>query len=372
MAHSPTASRSAAPARRRKHHVAKIIPGNLAPDAVPRVRGQIIGRVTKRGIVVQKWPRKRPEKPSPGVRYARAEFALAASWASDPEPVMYQTAIEYAKGTDLVPRDLLMMAIYGTYYTFTLPNGATPTFYRMVAANAQLTLDQVTSTVGAMLVRTAVGWVEVLPGNDGQYLGHQTGVPKWQNVQLASGGAANIPAPFIAHNDIYMTPGCQSNTTFANIATNANQLWLIPLTIPWLINTTKMAVSLAVASGTPGATGRLAIYGLRPTDGQPTVPLIDAGTIPITATGLITKAIVAILPPGTYWAAWWVSHNCSPRGVAGGTGVAGIGVSMTATSVGPRQMLRNTITYAAAWPDLTNVTMTLGNNTDGYPMIGIK
>lgn len=352
--------------------MARVRTSKGTPDATPRIRGHFITRVTKHGLIAQKWPRKRGPARTPGERYHQAEFALAATQASDPEPLMYQTAIELAKGSDQVPRDLIMMATYGLYYRIGPIEGIQPTIYRMVAANAQLTLDQVTDTVGAMLVRTAVGWVEVLPGNDGQYLGHAAGIPIWQNVSLASGGAANIAAPLLAHADVYITPGVVAASTFTNVPTNTNQLWLVPFTVPFLINATKMACSIGAAAAGSGQTGRMGVYAMRPTDGQPTVCIIDGGTVSTNSTGLKTVTISAILAPGTYYMAWWVSTNCSPRGVGGSTGVAGVGVRILPTTMNMNQCLRNTIAYTAAFPDLTNVTMGFPATSDGYPIIGIK
>lgn len=154
----------------------------LTQDAVARSTGSLNTARTRWGAVFKKWPRKRGKATSGYDFYKQTEFALVASWAANPEPIAYQTAIELAKGTDLVPRDMLMRASYGTLYTIIRPDGTEIPSYRMVAPNAQLILDQVTDTIGAMLYRAPIGWVEVAPGNNGQVLAMLDLEPQWQDV----------------------------------------------------------------------------------------------------------------------------------------------------------------------------------------------
>lgn len=138
----------------------------------------------------QAWPRKRPGKPTPGQRYQREEFAIAASWASDPEPKALQSAKNLAIGSDNVSRDLLMMASYGTLYDVYKPDGTLATSYRMVAPNAQLILEQITSVPGSIIFRSPDWWLGLPPANENYVLTMRGGMPIWLPAQSATPGAA--------------------------------------------------------------------------------------------------------------------------------------------------------------------------------------
>lgn len=170
-------------------------PGPLTERSIPRSRGRFYGRVFRDGIVFQKWPRKRPKAKTGGEYYKQREFGMAAAWASDPEPIGYQTAVELSKGTTNVPRDLIMMTSYGTFYRVFLPDGTEASYYRMVAPNAQFILDQITDQVGSLIYRAEIGWVQVSPGNSGQVLAIIDLQPQWQDVYpVAIAGAPFIVA----------------------------------------------------------------------------------------------------------------------------------------------------------------------------------
>lgn len=173
----------------------------LVPAAVARSRGSLNTIRTKNGIRFQKWPKGRGKAKQGWRLYQELEFALVASWAANPEPVAYQTAIELAKGTDLVPRDYLMRASYGTYYDVYLEDGTKAESYRVVAPNAQLILDQVTAVPGSILYRAAIGWIGLPPGNNSFVLTMKNGVPLWLPATATGGGVAAItlidtPGPF--------------------------------------------------------------------------------------------------------------------------------------------------------------------------------
>jgi len=132
---------------------------------------------------VQKWPRKRGKAKQGYDFYRQTEFAIAARWASHPEPIALQTATYLATGSDQVPRDILMMASMGTFYEFVLEDGSIVTGARMASPNAQWTLDQVTDVPGSMMYRAPIGWVGIAPGLPGQVLFlNAQGVPEWATI----------------------------------------------------------------------------------------------------------------------------------------------------------------------------------------------
>jgi len=103
--------------------MAKVDIGQMSPDAVPRIRGIFLVMPWRNGWKAQKWPRRRGPSKNPVSQWYAAQFAYAARWSANPNPLDYATAVAMTKGTDWMPRDLLMRAIYGTAYEVILPDG---------------------------------------------------------------------------------------------------------------------------------------------------------------------------------------------------------------------------------------------------------
>lgn len=96
----------------------------LTPDALALYRRSIMIRATKHGVVGQSYPRAPRKEGSLLQKQYRTRFGLAARMASNPEPLQYLTAVELAKGTEQVPRDILTMAALGNYYIIVNPDGS--------------------------------------------------------------------------------------------------------------------------------------------------------------------------------------------------------------------------------------------------------
>jgi hypothetical protein len=103
--------------------MAKVDLMGLAPDAFPRVRGQFLVRLQRGQYIAVAWPPKRGDRQHPNSKWTAQQWAYAARWASRPNPLDFQTAIYMTKGTDWVPRDILMRAIYGKAYEVYDTNG---------------------------------------------------------------------------------------------------------------------------------------------------------------------------------------------------------------------------------------------------------
>lgn len=102
--------------------MAKVDLGPVAPRALPSVRGAFYIRDTRWGPRAQAWPKPRKNWSLLQKQY-RTRFAFAARMAATPYPLDYQTAVEMAKGTEQVPRDILTMAALGQYYEIVGPDG---------------------------------------------------------------------------------------------------------------------------------------------------------------------------------------------------------------------------------------------------------
>lgn len=105
--------------------MAKILPANLAPDALPRVRGVLITRISRGVIIAQMWPRKRGKPTNWNVIFTSKQFSYAAQMAANPEPMSLISAINMTKGSDWMPRDLLVRAAFGKAYEINLLTGGT-------------------------------------------------------------------------------------------------------------------------------------------------------------------------------------------------------------------------------------------------------
>ena len=201
-----------------------------------RVPGQYVIRNTKYGPVMQKWPKKRPEKKSPGAIYAENRWAMACTWASAPDAGQLDSAIVFAKGTMNVPRDFLTMNAYGTHTRFYFDDGTEWTRYRDVTANAQYVLDQVIDEAPAILIRDANGWVGLQPTEGGQALlwdGTQfqfltLDVPdavtttNYLNGFLAPNVAATVPVNIVGGTAVTLRAGTiVSGVAFTGNAANA-------------------------------------------------------------------------------------------------------------------------------------------------------
>lgn len=177
-----------------------------------QIRGSFYIRQTRWGTVLQKWPRKRPRNNNPYRAYREAEFAYAATFTKYVEPIELQTAIALSKDTLLLPRDLLVMASYGNFFDFTLPDG-TPVMTRtQVAPNPQLVLDMVTDVTGSLLFRADVGWVGVNPGNENDVLTMVGGYPAW--AAGGGGGGAALQSLTATYNTVDSTAAATKGLLF--------------------------------------------------------------------------------------------------------------------------------------------------------------
>lgn len=101
----------------------KVDLGNLAPNAWPRVRGVFLTQPGIAGPYIKAWPPRRGRNQSPNSIWTAKQWAYAARWAANVIDIDYATAVAMTAGTDWMPRDLLMRAIYGTAYEVVAPDG---------------------------------------------------------------------------------------------------------------------------------------------------------------------------------------------------------------------------------------------------------
>lgn len=101
----------------------KIKPLGPDPDAVPIGLKGIQVRATRWGWVAQAQPGPRTKPRTLLQKQYVQRFTFAARMASQPEPRELETAINLAKETQQVPRDILTMTAMGRYYAIENEDG---------------------------------------------------------------------------------------------------------------------------------------------------------------------------------------------------------------------------------------------------------
>lgn len=91
-------------------------PGDLEPSLNLHMPGVVYTRTTKWGEVTQAWPRKRPPPMDQRSVIRRKNFGLAAIMAANPMDLDYYFAQARARGTTMVPRDILTLAALGQLF----------------------------------------------------------------------------------------------------------------------------------------------------------------------------------------------------------------------------------------------------------------
>lgn len=175
-------------------------------------KGAYAVHVTKRGIVVKKWPRKRGPSTTGYDMWRQQELAWAGSWATNPEPISLVSAIALAKNTDYVPRDILLLAMFGLLFEFS----RIPEFHLVPARydnpNPQYILDMISDVPGAILRRDPIGWVALLPGVDGEVLSMIEGFPNWIPQQAPEAAPLLLASPWAGLPNALVLTGSTSIT----------------------------------------------------------------------------------------------------------------------------------------------------------------
>lgn len=103
------------------------------------------------------------------------------------------------------------------------------------------------------------------------------------------------------------------SATFVDVTGLANTIFYAPFWVPYDVTVDRLAIYVSVASGTGGATARLALYNKHATLWKPGAVLLDAGTVAIDSTGLKTITISQALVGGNWY---WTAFNGSATGAS--------------------------------------------------------
>lgn len=207
-----------------------------SPARPRRGKGKPVVVNDPRGTFVRSAPRFNPTFKAYWRWWMRQEFSLAARWASNPEPMAYQTAIEMAKNTEYIPRDIIMMCSMGTYYTIVRPNGEEMEIGRMATSNVQYILGLLDPEVGAVISYRSDGWWALAPGSAGQVLTMVAGNAQWADPQ-GGGGGGGKGAEIL---DVFSAP----------IAYTPNKATVGNIISPWAtINVAAIQARLKITAG---------------------------------------------------------------------------------------------------------------------------
>jgi len=352
--------------------MAKITEASLVPDATPGRKKSFVVRRTRGGSIAAAWPPKVGKWKSPGAFYQQQEFGLVARQVSNPEPTALASAVNIAKGSDQVPRDLLMMAAYGLLYEITFNDGTPVTYVRMVAANAQLTLDQVTDTPGALMYRSPFGWVEILPGNNGDVLAELNGVPTWLPgfIPTPLNPSGPVRQPYFRDANVYLTNQTVGGAALTTLAMGGNTQTLVPVTLPNDRTITSLAAGVTTFVALSNI--NLAIYHPDPTDGGPGLLIFESGNISSASNGLKTSNPNTALAAGPYFLGIACSAAITIRATNATFTTSNLGFTLGAAVPAPGPYIARSQAYGAWQADLTGVAFNLSGGAAAVPMLGIR
>lgn len=141
-------------------------------------------------LVVQKWPKKRGPSKDPLQRTRVAQFTQVAGWfktAPNEEQLYYR---ENAANTPYLPRDMYEMACFGKVVQFIESSGLEYIGARVLNANLQQLLNQLSQVDGTMIVRSAGLWQSLIPGDAGTVLTSNGPLVAPEYLPAKAGGAA--------------------------------------------------------------------------------------------------------------------------------------------------------------------------------------
>lgn len=103
----------------------RVIGSNLDPNAIPHGLRAVSFRMTRWGLIAAKRAGPSSKPPTLLQKQYRIRWAFAGRMASAMQPLEQLTAMEMAKGTQQVWRDIATMACLGRYYYMVNPDGTT-------------------------------------------------------------------------------------------------------------------------------------------------------------------------------------------------------------------------------------------------------
>jgi hypothetical protein len=270
---------------------------------------------------------------SPARKRQRDTFKLVVQGIKNVPPDDYTAAVELAKNSPYLRRDILMKAAQGTLVHMIDTDGRYWMGTRDAIQAIQPMLDSISATPGAMIYRGTNYWADIAPGSPGQVLSIDidTGIPKWVPsedvtlVVLGAGAPIDLAPPGIVY----------SQTDEAKVWTSQP----IPLgEFPTVVQSASVASSAEVEGP---------MLGAAPTEGNLIIAIVgsnvDVSGFLSLDWGLITKGGVNRCGMAVY------------RYVQSGDGAALPSITTGATA----------FNYAGAW-EVSGMTGDIATDLEGY------
>ena len=148
----------------------------------------------KYGLIITKWPRKRGPAKTPTAAINQAMFRQVVQWAKNPLSSEIDAAQEGTKDTGYLLRDVIESSSYGLVTIGVDVDGNVYMGFRLANQQIQVLLDSISIDVGTLLVRTAVGWVALDAGPNGDVLTAlgPGAVPQWAPVPSGPAPPATV------------------------------------------------------------------------------------------------------------------------------------------------------------------------------------
>lgn len=159
----------------------------------PSHTGLVSFRVRRGKLIAQAWPKKRTQAQREKNKHNEAWFRDACKLIKYVDPEQQIIARALAKGSPLLPRDLLMSAMAGRL--FAVIETPTRKLYSMaISSDVSEALDAIAQQPGSLLLRGDRSWFALLPGTTGNVLTAVDGPPHvaWSLPQGGGGGAEPV------------------------------------------------------------------------------------------------------------------------------------------------------------------------------------
>jgi hypothetical protein len=328
-------------------------PGKELPldQVVHRQRGSYIMYIQRGVRVAAKWPRKRPEKPTPAQKEQRDEFKRMVAAVKEQEAPEIDNARDIARNSKYTWRDVSVLFMVGRMVQ--LPN------YEDFVP--QYSLDALGNLPGMIVIRTEEQWIALARGDIDKVLTIDpvTLLPAWLTpainaiteltgdviagpgigdvaaelsttgvtpgtytlatidvdakgriIDASAGeaaGAGTVAHPGFASGRYYTTELFAAPSTFT---LTTNRLYAIPFFVGKAFTFTRMGAFITVT-----AAGSLELGVYSNLDGAPNTLIADAGSIAIPGNNLAANitGLNINLSPGWYWLALAANAAASIR-----------------------------------------------------------
>lgn len=160
--------------------MAKLPPANLLiPPRGASLRGAYYTTLTPHGLTIRSWPKPQPRPRTERERVARDNIATATRVSIYIDALFQEFSRELSKRTTLLPRDMLIIGLFGRVGVVTHKSG-TKVFSMAAVQDVSDLLDAIAQLKGDIIFRGSNWWQRLPAGQPGQVLAVSgDGTPEW-------------------------------------------------------------------------------------------------------------------------------------------------------------------------------------------------